>query len=181
MTSYHAFLGCSLDGFIAGPRGELDWLLPFDEKIGDSGYDEFFASIDAMAMGRASYEGIRNSDPEFYRDTPVHVLSETLPPGPMPAMGRSAVTVHSGIRELREALASAGTRRVYVDGGRTVQAFLSAGLLSDIVITRVPVLIGEGIPMFGPVPAPVHAELVDSRVLGAGAVQSFYRFPSDKG
>jgi dihydrofolate reductase len=65
---------------------------------------------------------------------------------------------------------------VYADGGRTVQAFLAAGLLSDIVITRVPVLIGEGIPLFGPVPAPVTATHVSTRELTAGAVQSTYRF-----
>ena len=65
---------------------------------------------------------------------------------------------------------------MYADGGRTVQSFLAGGLLDDIIITRVPVLLGTGIPLFGPVPAPVHATLVDTRELPAGAVQSTYRF-----
>ena len=175
-TTFHAFLGCSLDGFIAGPHGELDWLLAFDERLGDAGYEDFFGSVDVLAMGRASYETMRDSDPEFYRGKPIHVLSTTMPPGPQPAMGRSSVTVHPDIAGLREALATAGVRRAYVDGGRTVQAFIAEGLLADIIITRVPVLIGDGIPLFGGVPAPVYPTLVDSRQINAGAVQSTYRF-----
>lgn len=175
-TTFHAFLGCSLDGFIAGPQGELDWLLAFDERLGDAGYEDFFASVDVLAMGRASYETMRDSDPEFYRGKPIHVLSTSMPAGPQPAMGRSSVTVHPDIAGLREALTAAGVRRAYVDGGRTVQAFIAEGLLADLIITRVPVLIGDGIPLFGAVPAPVYPTLVDSRQINAGAVQSTYRF-----
>lgn len=175
-TTFHAFLGCSLDGFIAGPHGELDWLLEFDERLGETGYDDFFASVDVLAMGRATFETMRDSDPEFYRGKPIHVLSATLPAGTQPAMGRSSVTVYPDIPALREALAAAGVRRAYVDGGRTVQAFIAEGLLTDIIITRVPVLIGDGIPLFGSVPAPVYPTLVDTRQINAGAVQSTYRF-----
>lgn len=176
MTSFHAFLGCSIDGFIAGPNGELDWLLWFDERLGEYGYDAFFSSIDALVMGRASYDAIRQQSPDLYDGTPVYVLSRTLPAGPQPEMGRSRVTVYADLATLRATLAADGIKRAYVDGGRTVQTFLAEGLLSDIVITRVPVLIGEGVPLFGPVPHPVPAELVETRELGAGAVQSTYRF-----
>ncbi|MFC8921965.1 dihydrofolate reductase family protein [Cellulosimicrobium sp. NPDC057127] len=180
MTTFHAFLGCSLDGFIAGPDDEIDWLTAFDDVLGETGYDDFFGSVGAVVMGRRSYEVISASGPGFYGTTPVHVLSRTLPPGPQAAMGNSAVTVHRDVPALQATLTEAGAERAYVDGGRTVQGFLFAGLLSDIVITRVPVLVGEGIPLFGPVPAPVRAELVESRVLDAGAVQSVYRFPTDR-
>lgn len=175
-TTFHAFLGCSLDGFIAGPNGELDWLLEFDERLGETGYDAFFASVGALAMGRATFETMRDSNPEYYKGKPIHVLSASMPAGPQPAMGQSSVTVHSDIASLREALAAAGVRRAYVDGGRTVQAFIAAGLLADIIITRVPALIGEGIPLFGPVPAVIHPTLVETREINAGAVQSTYRF-----
>jgi dihydrofolate reductase len=176
MTTFHAFLGCSLDGFIAAPGGELQWLSDFDERLGDTGFDEFFASVDALVMGRVTYETMRGFDPQFYRGLPIHVLSTTLPPGPQPAFGASVVTVHPHISSVRAALDKAGVRRAYADGGRTVQAFLGAGLLTDIVITRVPVLIGEGIPLFGPLASPLHAALEDTRRLDAGAVQSTYRF-----
>jgi dihydrofolate reductase len=174
--TFHAFLGCSLDGFIAGPNGELDWLFEFDEQLGDTGYDNFFASIDALAMGRATYETMRDSDPNFYRGTPIHVLSGAMLAGPQPALGRSSVTVHADITNLRAALAAAGVRRTYVDGGRTVQGFIAEGLLADIIITRLPILIGEGVPLFGALPARMYPTLESTRLLDAGAVQATYRF-----
>ncbi|CAM3381879.1 dihydrofolate reductase family protein [Occultella aeris] len=176
VTSFHAFLGCSLDGFIAGPGGELEWLFEFDERLGDTGYNDFFTSVDALVMGRATYDTMRDSDPEFYKGTPIHVLSHTLAPGARNPMGRSTVTVHADIAALRDALTSDAVTRAYVDGGRTVQAFLAAGLLSDLIITRLPILLGNGIPLFGSLPSPVHAELEQTRQLNAGAVQSTYRF-----
>ena len=172
MTTFHAFLGCSLDGFIAGPNGELDWLTVFE----GTWYDEFFASVDALTMGRATYEVMLGFTEDYYRGVPIHVLSTSLPPGPQSPMGQSAVTVHPDISSLQRALTEAGANRVYVDGGVTVQAFLSAGLLADLTITRVPVILGEGIPLFGPVPEPVRVELVSSESTAQGAVQSVYRF-----
>lgn len=174
MTTFHAFLGCSLDGYIAGPNGELDWLTVFD----NTGYDDFFGTVDALAMGRATYDVMRGFDPDYYRGLPMHVLSTTLEPGAHPNMGRSSVTVHPDIRSLRARLADAGAKRVYVDGGRTVQAFLAAGLLSDLTVTRVPVLLGAGIPLFGPLPSAVRAHLIESRPTSDGAVQSVYGFPA---
>lgn len=175
MTTFHAFLGCSLDGYIAGPAGELDWLTVFD----NTGYDAFFASVDAMAMGRSSYDTMRDMAPDYYRGMPIHVLSATLPAGVRPNMGDSPVTVHPDIPSLRAALARAGVKRAYADGGRTVQSLLAAGLLADLTVTRVPVLIGSGIPLFGPLPDPVRAELVTSITTSQGAVQSVYRFPTE--
>lgn len=176
MTTFHAFLGCSLDGFIAGPNGELQWLSDFDERLGDTGFDEFFASVDALVMGRNTFETIQSFDPDSYKGLPIHVLSTALAPGSHTALGRSPVTIHPDIPSARAALSASGAQRAYADGGRTVQAFLAAGLLDDIVITRVPVLIGEGIPLFGPLESPLQATLEDTRLLGAGAVQSTYSF-----
>jgi dihydrofolate reductase len=175
MATFHAFLGCSLDGFIAGPNGELDWLTVFES----TGFEEFFSSIDALAMGRATYDVMRVLAPDFYRRKPIHVLSTTLPPTRRPDMGGSTVTVHPDIPSLEVALGDAGTRRAYVDGGRTVQAFLAARLLSDLTVTRVPVLLGAGIPLFGPLPGPVKALLVESHATDEGAVQTVYSFPTD--
>ncbi|MCU1534230.1 MAG: uncharacterized protein JWR53_711, partial [Glaciihabitans sp.] len=73
MATFHAFLGCSLDGFIAGPNGELDWLTVFES----TGFEEFFSSIDALAMGRATYDVMQELAPDFYRRKPIHVLSTT--------------------------------------------------------------------------------------------------------
>ncbi|NCT90799.1 dihydrofolate reductase [Cellulomonas sp. APG4] len=174
MTTFHAFLGCSLDGYIAGPNGELDWLTSFD----NTGYEEFFASVEALAMGRATYEVMAESAPDYYRGTPIHVLSSTMTPGPLPDMGPSPVTAHRDIPSLVTGLEAAGVGRVYADGGRTVQSFLALGRLSDLTVTRVPVVLGDGIPLFGPVPAAIRAQLVSSTSTEQGAVQSVYRFPA---
>lgn len=177
MVTFHAFLGCSLDGFIAGPNGELDWLTMFD----NTGYDEFFGSVDAMAMGRTTYDVMREMAPEYYRGMPIHVLSASLPPGPQPDMGDSPITVHAGVEALQAALDGTEVRRVYADGGRTVQSLIAAGLLADLTVTRVPVLIGAGIPLFGTEPGPLRPQLVDSFSTEQGAVQSVYRFVAQSG
>lgn len=172
MTTFHAFLGCSLDGYIAGPNGELDWLTSFE----NTGYDDFFASVQALAMGRGTYEVMRDSAPDYYQGMPIHVLSSTLEPGVAADMGRSPVEIHRDIPSLQARLEEVGVERAYADGGLTVQAFLAAGRLTDLTITRVPVVIGGGIPLFGPVPNIVHAQLVTSNTTHQGAVQSVYRF-----
>lgn len=172
MVTFHAFLGCSLDGYIAGPNGELDWLTVFDP----TGYDEFFATVDAMAMGRQTYDVMRGMAPEYYRGIPIHVLSASLPAGPQADMGDSPITVHPDIDSLKTALAGTEVQRVYADGGRTVQSLIAAGLLADLTVTRVPALIGRGIPLFGPEPGPLRPHLVDSFSTAQGAVQSTYRF-----
>ena len=177
MTTFHAFLGCSIDGCIAGPDDELDWLEQFDGSTVDTGYDDFYASVGAMVMGRRTYEVMQTFDPQFYGATPIHVLSTSLPPGPAPALGgKTPVVVHPDVPSVVAALTEAGVERAYVDGGRTVQWFLAHGLLSDIVITTLPVVLGKGIPLFGPLPDPAPAELVETRTLGGSAVQTTYRF-----
>ena len=174
MVSYHAFLGCSLDGYIAGPRGELDWLTSFE----NTGFEEFFRSVDVIAMGRATYDVMRDTAPGYYRGTPIHVLSTTLPAGQQPDMGNSPVVSHPDVGALHSALVEAGLGRVYVDGGRTVQTFLADGLLADLTVTRVPVLLGDGIPLFGHLPESQRVRLLSSSVTEDGAVQSAYAFPA---
>jgi dihydrofolate reductase len=175
VITFHAFLGCSLDGYIAGPNGELDWLTSFD----NTGYEAFFGSVQALAMGRATYEVMRGSAPDYYRGMPIHVLSSTLTPGARRDMGRSPVVVHHDVPSLRASLEEAGIERAYADGGRTVQTFLAAGQLSDLTVTRVPVVLGHGLPLFGPVADTVQAQLVSSRTTDQGAVQSVYRFATN--
>lgn len=172
MTTFHAFLGCSLDGYIALPDGGIDWLTEF----APTGFEEFFAGMDALAMGRATYAVMRDSMPNYYRGTPITVLSRTLPVGPAPDMGRSRVHVCPSLSQLRAEFAEAGVARVYADGGKTVQSFLAAGLLNELTITRVPVLLGDGIPLFGKLPGPRQATLLSSVTTEEGAVQSRYRF-----
>jgi dihydrofolate reductase len=172
------FLGMSVDGFIARPDGDLSWLTggaeaggaPDDGAGGDFGFAEFVAGVDALVMGRATYDVIAPMDAWPYQGKPVHVLSTRLTPATDPR-----ITVHGSFDEAVAALRAAGYRRVYVDGGRTVHAFLTAGLVSDLTLSRVPVLIGTGHTPFGALPADIALEHDRTQVFPGGMVQSTYR------
>jgi dihydrofolate reductase len=164
------FVGTSLDGFLARPDGSFDFL---PAEGGEShGFEEFLATIDALVMGRNTFDVVRAMPAWPYGGKPVSVLTTRplgdLPPGiPVEAMAGTPA-------EIVEALASRGVNRLYVDGGLTIQSFLRAGLIDRIVVTRVPVLIGTGIPLFGPLAHDVRLRHVSTRVLGGIMVQSEY-------
>jgi dihydrofolate reductase len=177
------FLGMSVDGFIARPDGDLGWLTgggqadgngaggaPDDGAGGDFGFAEFVSGVDAMVMGRSTYEVIAPLAEWPYQGKPVHVISTTLEPG-----ADARITLHRSFDEAVAALTAAGYGRVYVDGGRTVHDFLAAGLVGDLTFSRVPVLIGEGHTPFGPLPADVLLEHVRTQTFTGGMVQTTYR------
>ena len=172
------FLGMSVDGFIARLDGDLSFLTggtegggaPDDGEGGDFGFGEFVSGVDALVMGRSTYSFIEPFAEWPYQGKPVHVLSSTLAPGADPR-----ITVHGSLPEAVGALNAPGYRRVYVDGGRTVHAFLAAGLIGDLTLSRVPVLIGTGHTPFGELPADVHLEHERTRTFSGGMVQTTYR------
>ncbi|SFF76671.1 dihydrofolate reductase family protein [Blastococcus tunisiensis] len=176
------FLGMSVDGFIARLDGDIGWLTggdegngpPDDGEGGDFGFAEFVAGIDAIVMGRSTYEFIAPFDEWPYQGKPLHVLSTTLIDGADPRVA----SVHRSVDAAAAALAAAGYHRVYVDGGRTVHAFLRAGLVADLTLSRVPVLIGTGLTPFGELAADIQLEHVRTRTFAGGMVQSTYRVVS---
>ena len=167
------FVGTSVDGFIARENGDFDWLTAAGDALGETGYDEFFAGVDALVMGRATFDTV-SAFPEWpYAGKRMLVLSRTLA-GTGEALAQPDTTAHATLDDVLRTLAAEGLHRVYVDGGRTIQSFLRAGLIREIVISRAPVLIGTGIPLFGPLDADVHLRHVSTRELGAGFTQSRY-------
>jgi dihydrofolate reductase len=170
------FVGVSLDGFIARPNGDLDWLM--GEGGGDSGehgYNEFIAGIDAIVMGRRTFEKVLSFEKWYYGEKRVVVLSST-------PLDLSAARARGGIveqmsgppAEIVSRLASSGARHLYIDGGITIQQFLRAGLIQRIIISRLSVLIGEGIPLFGPLPRDIQLRHIATRTYPGGMVQSEY-------
>jgi dihydrofolate reductase len=166
------FIGTSLDGFIARPNGALDFL-PVDGGE-PHGYNEFIASVDALVIGRNTFETVL-AFPEWpYGKKRVVVLSSK-------ALDFS--TVRGGIveqmsgtpAEIVAKLAATGAHHLYVDGGITIQRFLRAGLVQRLIITRVPVLIGEGIPLFGSLPNDVRLHHVSTQHYPTGLVKSEYK------
>ena len=171
------YVAISLDGFIARPDGSLDWLLSADPGDGGFGFDEFLSSVDALAMGRNTFDFVLAAREWPYGEKPVFVMTHRDLDLPAGFPGRVETFAGSP-----EAFAiecdNRGIREVYVDGGQTVQAFIRAGLVARIVTTRLPKLIGSGIPLFGPVDEDVSLRLIESRSFENGWIQDEYEFVS---
>lgn len=164
-----AFLGASLDGFIAGPNDELDWLERMGGPPEDHGYAAFFASVDALLIGRRTWEVVRAFPAWPYGEKAVHVLSHS------PGAGGHGERFHAGpVGEVLETLGAAGVRRVYVDGGRVVSSVLAAGLLDELTISVLPVVIGRGIRLFEDAGPERWLTLESSRAFAGGMVQLRY-------
>ena len=163
------FVGISVDGFLARLDGTFDFLPAAPE---DHGYDEFMASVDAMLIGRKTYETALSFGGWAYGRKPVFVLS-TNPLAPAP---KEAVLerLSGSPAEVAAALDARGVGHVYLDGGLTIQRFLSAGMVQRLIVTRVPVLIGTGIPLFGPTTRDIKLKHVATRSFASGLVQSEY-------
>ena len=170
-----AFIAISLDGFIARENGDIDWL-PAEQAApddGDFGYNAFSEAVDALVMGRGTYDKMVTFGFWPFGDRPVVVLStrELDRPAHVPAsVERMACPPAQCIARLE----ARGVRQLYVDGGYTIQSFLRAGLLNRLIITRVPVLIGNGIRLFGPLQQDVKLRHVSTRTFSNGLVQSEY-------
>lgn len=166
------FVGTSLDGFLARRNGDFDFLPAGGGE--PHGYDEFIASVDAIVIGRNTFEKVLTLGGWPYGKKRVVVLS-SRPIDLSAAVGGVVEQMGGTPAEIVSRLAATGARHLYVDGGITVQRFLSAGLVQRLIITRVPVLIGEGIPLFGPVPHDIRLTHVTTRHYASGLVQSEYR------
>jgi dihydrofolate reductase len=165
------FCGTSVDGFLARPDGTLDFLPPGGGE--PHGYDEFIATVDAIVIGRKTFETVLAMESWPYENKRVVVLSSRKLDL---SAARGAVEQMSGSpAEIVDQLAASGAHHLYVDGGITIQEFLRAGLVQRLVITRVPVLIGEGIPLFGTVPHDIRLRHVATRHYPSGLVQSEYQ------
>jgi dihydrofolate reductase len=165
------FVGASVDGFIARRNGDLDWLPAGGGE--PHGYEEFMASVDALVIGRNTFEKVLTLGPWSYGKKRVVVLSNrTLDLSA--AVGGVVEQMRGSPAEIVARLAARGIHNLYVDGGITVQEFLRAGLIQRLIITRVPVLIGDGIPLFGSLAHDVRLRHVATRHFPSGLVQSEY-------
>ncbi|HMQ51840.1 MAG TPA: dihydrofolate reductase family protein [Anaerolineae bacterium] len=170
------YIATSLDGFIARPDGAIDWLPVGESEPGveDYGYREFMDSVDYLVMGRGTFEVVLSFGGEWpYGEKRLVVLSSR----PVEIPDRLAGTVEwlSGSPQaVVDRLAERGAQHLYVDGGKTIQGFLAAGLIQHLTITRIPILIGEGLPLFGPVPHDIKLNHIETRSFANGLVQSRY-------
>ena len=165
------FIGTSVDGFIARTNDDLDFLPPGGGE--PHGYDEFMASVDAIVIGRKTFEKVLSFEAWPYGEKRVVVLSSR--PVDLSAVRGGIVEQMGGTpAEIVSQLGTRGFQHLYIDGGITIQRFLSAGLIQRLIITRVPVLIGEGVPLFGSLPHDIRLHHMETRQYPSGLVQSEY-------
>lgn len=173
----HVFIATSLDGFIARPNGDIDWL-PGAADAGqaepeDHGYEAFMATVDAVVMGRHTFEKVLTFG-GWHFTKPVVVLS-SADVAIAPELAGKVFAMRGTPAEVVRACAARGWNSLYVDGGITVQRFLAAGLVERVILTRIPVLIGAGLPLFGAVPHDIPLTHVRTESYASGLVQSEYR------
>jgi|SRR5215469_5533161 len=164
------FIGTSLDGYIARTDGSLDFLPPGGGE--SHGYHEFIATVDALVIGRKTYETVLGFHEWPYGKKPVLVLSTNVLASPP-----DGATVERASGDPADIIAKLGSRAVrhaYIDGGVTIQRFLCARMIQRLIITRVPVLIGTGISLFGELPTDIRVRHIATRSFPSGLVQSEY-------
>lgn len=168
------YIAASLDGFIARPDGDIDWLHAVEDPEGeDYGYYDFLDSVDAIVMGRHTFEKVLTFGAWPFGDKRVIVLSSSL--ATLPDDVPPTVTLAAGApAEILERLASEGIGHIYLDGGQTIQRFLAAGLINRLIVTRIPVVLGRGIPLFGPLDEDVWLTHTETKSFSNGLVQSTY-------
>lgn len=169
------FIGASVDGFIARLNGDLDFLPSGGGE--PHGYEEFMASVDALVIGRKTLETVLTFPEWPYGKKRVVVLS-SRPLNFSAVRGGIVEQMAGSPSEIVSKLAASGVQHIYVDGGITIQRFLSAGLIQRLIITRVPVLIGEGIPLFGALPRDIRLRHIATQHYQSGLVKTEYEVAS---
>ena len=174
-TKNIVYIGRSLDGFIAGKNGELDWLdsVPNSQNI-EMGYTSLMQEIDALVMGRTTFEVVCNFGGEWPYSKHVFVLSHSLKALPE-NLSTKTTLLKGNPHEILDQIHEKGYFKLYIDGGKTVQDFLKEDLIDELRITTIPILLGGGFPLFGELAAPLEFEHIESHVFLNQIVQNCYR------
>jgi dihydrofolate reductase len=164
------FIATSLDGFIARRDGSVDWLSVVERPGEDYGYAHFFAGVDALVMGRRTYDTARGFPSWPYGGKRCVVLTHD------PPEARHGEQFHAGPPlPLLEQLHADGIRHIYVDGGAVIRQFLASDLIDDFTLSIVPVLLGDGIRLFEDGGPGKRLRLEASQAFPSGLVQTRYQ------
>ncbi len=168
------FIATSLDGFISDRKGEIDWLhsIPNPEQ-NDMGYAEFISQIDAILMGRNTFETICSFGIEWPYSKPVFVLSKSLDSLPEEYSDKASL-VKGSLSMILASIHEKGYYQLYIDGGKTIQYFLQEDLIDEMTISIIPVLLGGGIHLFGKLSHKIEFECKRSRLFLDQIVQNHY-------
>ena len=175
------YIGVSVDGFIARQDGDIEWLHKPEYGSPDQlslSYDEYIATVDCLIMGRKSFEKVLSFSIWPYEDVPVVVLSSLDVEIPDDLIGKVKVDGGDPI-DIVSRLESAGNKHLYIDGGGTIQRFLQSGLITEITVTQIPVLLGDGIPLFGSIIVEIPLKHVETTSSSNGFLQIRYHVLND--
>lgn len=173
------FIAVSLDGYIADKNGGLDWLSAIpNPDHNDMGYSDFTTTIDALVMGRVSFETICGFDCEWPYQKPVYVLSNTLTNLPE-SHKEKAFLMKGSFPEILDQIHQKGHQKLYIDGGTTIQGFLKEDLIDEMVITTIPILLGGGYSLFSELTKPLEFKLIKSNTFLNQITQNHYKRKSD--
>jgi dihydrofolate reductase len=169
------FIATSLDGYIADRNGGLDWLesIPNPDNQ-DLGYEKFINRVDAIVMGRTTFETVCNFDCPWPYSKPVFVISNSLSELPEKHREKGEI-VNGNLDDIVEKLCKRGYYSIYIDGGNTIQNFLKQDLIDELIITTIPILLGGGTPLFTELPKELSFDLVESEVYLDAIVQSRFK------
>ena len=169
------FIATSLDGFIADKNGGVDWLhsIPNPDN-NDMGYVEFINGIDALVMGRTTFETVIGFDVPWPYNNPVFVLSNRLKEIP-DSHKEKAFLVKGTLPEILEQIHEKGYGRLYIDGGTTIGDFLKEDLIDEMVLTTIPILLGGGSSLFSELPNELKFELTGTKTFLNQISQRHYK------
>ncbi|MEL7145129.1 MAG: dihydrofolate reductase family protein [Bacteroidota bacterium] len=175
------FIATSLDGYIADKNGGIDYLHSIhNPQNDDMGYHQFMAATDALVMGRSTFETVCSFDIDWPYQKPVFVLSNSLASVPTEYEGK-AMLVSGPLNKVLESVHEQGYRSLYIDGGKTIQSFLRADLIDELVITTIPILLGGGTSLFGTMDQQLQFQCVETRRYLDAVVQSRFVRAKDEG
>lgn len=161
-TKNKVFIATSLDGFIADREGNVDYLhaIP-NPNYDDMGYESFISSIDAIVMGRTTYETVLSFGIDWPYEKPVFVLSNTLTSVPQELTGKVEIT-KGNLNSVLTTINTLGYNKLYIDGGKVIQGFLKEDLIDEMIITVIPILLGGGTHLFGELAKPLNFECLET-------------------
>lgn len=166
------FIATSIDGYIADKQGKVDWLHKISmPDNNDMGFQSLMDEVDAIVMGRTTYETVRSFGIDWPYSKHVYVLSTSITSVPDELGGR--VSIMSGeVGAIVTKIHEQGHCKLYIDGGRTIQDFLKADLIDELRITTIPVLLGGGFSLFGDLVSPIWFEHTSTEVFNSTIVQN---------
>ena len=173
MITTNVYIGTSLDGFIARKNGSFDWLSDFGDQDALDAYKSFMADIDVIVIGRHTFETVLKF-PFWPYERPVVVLTKSLSEVPTKANVKDVSLTRLGPKELLLELSEKGFRSAYIDGGKVIQSFLADDLVDELIIARVPTLLGDGIPLFGKLNQDLRFKHRRTTSFSNGLVRSYY-------